>query len=401
MTEIGVIPSPARPGPGGVGDVLALFRQPRSLTRADVGRESGLSRGTVNQRLEVLLASGLIVPTDGEASRRGRPAERFEFNSGRGVLLLADLGATALRTALSDLTGTIMQERFLPTDVTQGPEPVLELVLEMFNGMLRDAGIDAAKVEGIGYGVPGPVDFKAGLLISPPIMTGWDHYDLRGWFARHFTCPVVVDKDVNTMAFGEHRRTHPDVADMLYLKLGTGVGSGIIANGQIYRGADGAAGDIGHQQLIVAGDGPEPLCRCGNTGCVEAYAGGWAILRDLQAEGVQADSVDDVVTLIQSGHATAVRLARDAGRTLGIALSGAVSLLNPSVVVIGGQLAAAESHLFAGMREMIYRRSLPLATRHLQIVTGQLGRRAGVIGLGYLVADWIFAPDAVELALAG
>jgi len=377
-----------------------VFRGHESLTRSDVAEVTGLSRATVNQRLEALLAAGVITPSDGHAPRRGRPAERFAFNAARGILLLADVGATGMTAALCDLSGTILEERFTPSDVTDGPEVVLPLVQGLFADMLAATRHRPDQVEGIGLDVPGPVDFEAGLVISPPIMTGWDRYDIRGWFAPRYPCPVVVEKDANAMVFGEHRLVHPEVANMMYLKLGTGVGSGIIANGQIYRGADGAAGDIGHNQIPIPDDAAEPLCRCGNTGCVEAYAGGWALVRDLQAAGLDVTTVDQALDCIKAGDATAVRLARRAGRILGAALSDAVSLLNPRVVVLGGQLAEAEAHLYAGLREMIYRRSLPLATRHLQIVPSQLGRRAGVVGLGYLVADHVFDPVRVEQALS-
>jgi len=398
VTEI-ALGSPRRPR-AGLGELLTVFRGAPSLTRSDVAEVTGLSRATVNQRLEALLSAGVITPADGQAPRRGRPAERFAFNAARGVLLLVDIGATGMRAALCDLSGSILEERFAASAVTNGPEAVLPEVQELFAQMLAASGHTPEEVEGIGLDVPGPVDFDAGLVISPPIMTGWDRYDVRGWFRRHYPCPVVVDKDANAMAFGEHRLVHPDVANMLYLKLGTGVGSGIIANGQIYRGADGAAGDIGHNQIPIPDDAPEPLCRCGNTGCVEAYTGGWALVRDLQAAGLAITTVDEAVEAIRAGDPTAVRLARRAGRILGAALSDAVSLLNPRVVVLGGQLAAAEAHLYAGLREMIYRRSLPLATRHLQILPSQLGRRAGVVGLGYLVADHVFDPVRVEQALS-
>jgi predicted NBD/HSP70 family sugar kinase len=398
VTQI-ALGGPRRPR-AGLGELLTVFRGHPSLTRSDVAEVTGLSRATVNQRLEALLAAGVITPADGQAPRRGRPAERFAFNATRGILLLVDIGATGMRAALCDLSGAILQERFTPSNVTDGPEAVLPQAQELFAQMLAATGHTPREVEGIGLDVPGPVDVDTGLVISPPIMTGWDRYDIRGWFSRHYPCPVVVEKDANAMVFGEHRLVHPDVADMLFLKLGTGVGSGIMANGQVYRGADGAAGDIGHNQIPIPDDAPEPLCRCGNTGCVEAYTGGWALVRDLQAAGLAITTVDQAVEAIKAGDPTAVRLARRAGRILGAALSDAVSLLNPRVVVLGGQLAAAEAHLYAGLREMIYRRSLPLATRHLQIVPSQLGRRAGVVGLGFLVADHLFDPVRVEQALS-
>jgi len=383
-------------GGSGVGEVLALFRRHPSLSRSDVGSRAGLSRGTVNLRLEALLRAGLLVPSGEQASARGRPAGRFAFNAAGRVLLVADVGATGMGTAVCDLGGRILAERSAVSDVTDGPEPVLTVVAEAFIELLIETGHHPDRVRGIGVAVPGPVDITAGQVVSPPIMTGWDRYDIPGWFAAHYDCPVMVDKDVNAMAFGEQRTHHPAVANLLMLKIGTGVGAGIITNGGIYRGADGAAGDIGHSHVPHPAGTTEPVCRCGNTGCLEAYAGGWALVRDLRGAGHNITGVDQAINLVRSGEPTAVRLSRRSGVVLGGAISDAVNLLNPRVVVVGGQLARAEEHLIAGIREAVYRRSLPLATRHLQIVTSQLDRRAGLVGLALLLADRIFDPTRVD-----
>lgn len=384
-----------------MGDVLTLFRSAPGLTRADLIGRTGLSRSTINQRLDVLLAAGLIVADGEEAPTRGRPAERFRFARGRGVLLVADIGATGMRAALCDLAGSISAEREVRVDVTDGPVDVLTAVDALFDELLKAGGHDAGEVLGIGIDVPGPVDFARGRVVSPPIMTGWDGYDIPGWFAARFGCPVLVDKDVNAMAFGEQRLAHPDVQELLMIKVGTGIGASLISEGRVRRGADGAAGDIGHLHVTVPEVGDEPSCRCGNTGCVEAYAGGWAIVRDLVAAGHDVPDVDAAVAMIRAGDVTALRLARRAGRILGATIADAVSLLNPGVVVLGGQLARVEEQLIAGVREMVYRRSLPLATRNLQIVRSQLDERAGPTGLALLLADGIFAPPRVEAFLAG
>jgi predicted NBD/HSP70 family sugar kinase len=384
----------------GLGEVLQLFRGRPSLTRADVMQLTGLSRSTVNQRLDALLTAALVVPSGEGAPTGGRPASRFEFNCDRGVLLVADIGATGMRTALCDLKGAVRAEIEREIDVATGPQAVLSAAEAMFAELLDAAGRTAAEVHGIGIDVPGPVDFDSGHVVSPPIMSGWDRYDIPGWFAGRYDCPVLVDKDVNAMAFGEQRSVHPEVRQLLMLKAGTGIGAGMIIGGEVYRGADGAAGDIGHIQLTVDDADSEPICRCGNTGCVEAYAGGWAIVRDLQAAGHDVTTVDDAVKLIRTGDTTAVRLARRAGRIIGHAIADSVSLFNPRVVVIGGQLARIEEQLFAGIRETVYRRSLPLATRNLQLVATQLGNRSGLVGLALLLADGIFAPDRVDSLIA-
>jgi predicted NBD/HSP70 family sugar kinase len=397
VPPVSLPPSPVAGSSSAVGEILAMFRAEPSLTRAEVMHRTGLSRTTVNQRLDALLSARLIVPAGEGTPTRGRPAGRFAFNEDRGVLLVADLGATGLRAALCDLTGGIHAERQVRIDVTSaGPESILGTIGTLFTALLAERGRGPVDVHGIGVSVPGPVDFARGRVVSPPIMTGWDGFDIPAWFAPDYGCPVLVDKDVNAMAFGEYRRMYPDVSHLLMLKLGTGVGAGVVVGGELYRGADGAAGDIGHSQLTSPDGADQPLCRCGNLGCVEAYAGGWAITRDLQAAGRDVESVDQAIDLVLAGDPVAVQLTRQAGRVLGAAIAGAVSLFNPRVVVIGGQLVRVEEQLFAGIREMVYRRSLPLATSQLQIHRSRLDVSAGPIGLALLLADSIFAPDRVE-----
>ncbi len=391
-------------GPTGPGDLLALLRAGPPLTRAEVMSFTGLSRSTVNQRIDLLQEAGLIVerePGVVPGRGRGRPAGSFAVNVDRGVLLVCDVGATGMRAALCDLSGEIVHDRSVTCEVTDGPVVVLTAAENLFSGLLAHAGRTAVDVLGIALSVPGPVDHEQATVISPPIMTGWDRFDLRGWFARTYTCPLLLEKDATAMAWGEYRSHYPDSDTMLLLKLGTGVGAGIIAGGRIHRGADGAAGDIGHTQTFEPGEDGGPLCRCGNTGCVEARAGGWAMLRDLAAAGRDVQTVDDLVERIRVADPVAVGLARTAGRVLGIALAETVSILNPRVIVVGGQLAEAEEQIFAGLREMIYSRSLPLATRRLELHRSRLDERAGSVGLALLLADHIHDPQRIDRALLG
>jgi predicted NBD/HSP70 family sugar kinase len=357
---------------------------------------TGLARSTINQRLDALLAAGLIVPAGESISTGGRRPGRFAFNAEVGITLVADIGASGLRTAACDLAGVVLAERATRINVATGPREVLGTVGRCFEELAGEVGRAPEDVKGVAVGVPGPVQFATGRVVSPPIMTGWDGFDIPGFFRDRYGTTVLVDNDVNVMALGEQRASYPDVAHLAFLKVGTGVGFGIVAGGQVLRGTQGAAGDIGHIRVTVPDDTEQPVCICGNVGCVEAYAGGWALIRDLRAAGRTVETVDDVVALIRAGDPSAVRLARRAGRILGEATADAVSLLNPSVVVIGGQLAHADEQLLAGIREVVYQRCLPLATRSLQIVRSSLDLRAGIIGLARLLADTILAPDQLD-----
>ena len=394
-----------RAHPTGPGAVLELIRTGRAATRAELMAATGLSRSTMAARLEALGAAGYLEDAGTGAATGGRRAGAFRLRRDAGVLLAADIGGSHLRTAVTDLAGGILASRHRDLDVASGPETVLGRVEADFAHLLeefRDEGRADRRVRGIGIGVPGPVETGTGQVVSPPIMTGWDGYVVPAFFRERHDCPVLADKDTNLMALGEHRSNWPDEEHLLFLKAGTGIGSGLILGGRLHHGARGAAGDIGHIPApgVDETDTGAPLCRCGNTGCLEAFVGGWALVRDLAAAGHDVRTTDDVIALVRAGTPDAVRLLRQAGRLLGRALADTVSLLNPSLLVIGGELAHAQDHLIAGIREVTYRRSLPLATRDLRVVTSSLRTSAGVSGAAHMVADALFAPATVDRALA-
>ena len=374
----------------GSAELLRLLADRGPMTRAEVGETSGWARVTVNSRIDQLVSAGLIREQDSTVGSRGRPATRFAFHPERGHLLIADIGATAMRLAKCDLSGVILEMTNLATDIGRGPEQVLEEVLEGFRGLVGDEGV--AQTWGIGVSVPGPVEFASGTVVDPPIMTGWDGFGLEGWIRERFGVAAFVDNDVNAMAWGERSAVRPGVDDMFYLKVGTGVGCGIVANGRMVRGSVGAAGDLGHTWADLLDQRTDrPLCRCGKLGCVEAYAGGWAIARDLAAATGSPKTVADVVEALKTGDPQAVNLVRQAGRILGAAVAQTMSLLNPTAVVVGGQVARAGEHLLAGLRELVARRSLPLTTRNFEIAVGILGDEAGVIGLAHGTAAKVLA----------
>jgi predicted NBD/HSP70 family sugar kinase len=382
--------------PTSAGALLRLIRVGTAVTRADLARHTGLARSTVAQRVDALLAQGLVYEAGGSASTGGRPPTKLVFDHEAGVVLVADLGATHSRVAVSDLLGAPLAERASDLDIGLGPEKVLAWVSDHFAGLLEEVGRPRADVRGIGVGVPGPVEFDTGRPVSPPIMPGWDGFGIPEWFASRYGAPVLVDNDVNIMARGEHRMHWSDTRHLLLIKVGTGIGCGIVADGHIHRGARGAAGDVGHIRVTSRED---VVCRCGNVGCLEAVAGGRALAQQLAEAGEDASRSRDVVRLVRAGHPAAIRMVRDAGRTLGEVLAGTVNFFNPAVIVIGGDIGEAHAEHLAGVREGIVSRSLPLATRDLRIVPSQLGDRAGVIGAAIMVTDRVLSPDAVDRSL--
>jgi glucokinase len=378
------------------GELFQLLRDGRARTRAELAELTGLARSTVAARVEALSSLGLIGPAGEAFSSGGRPPSRFAFQPSARIVMAVDVGATHILVAATDLSGRVLSESRVDIEISAGPEAVLDLVVKLCRTLLAQSGRDTRELAGIGIGLPGPVEHSSGKPANPPIMPGWDGFDVPHYIQRSFDTHVVVDNDVNIMALGERAFFWPDVDSLLFIKVATGIGAGIISGGLLQRGADGTAGDIGHVR-VPRGDGL--LCRCGNYGCLEALASGPAVAAALTAQGVHAETGEDVVQLARHGNVKAVQAMRQAGRDVGDVLATCVNLLNPSVIVIGGGLAAGGEHLLAGVREVVYQRSLPLATARLRIVQSMAADQAGVLGASRMVVDDILSPASIEALL--
>ena len=378
-------------------ELFQLLRDGVPRTRAQLAKSTGLARSTIAARVEELMRMGLIMPVADAASTGGRPPSQFALNPSARVVLAADIGASHTTVAVMDLTGAILATRTESRAVAEGPEPVLTWVVDAAAGLLEEAGRDIRSLVAIGIGVPGPVEHSTGQPVNPPIMPGWNRFDVPGWVQQHLQVPVLVDNDVNIMALGERATAWPATAHLMFVKVATGIGAGVISGGELQRGAQGVAGDIGHVRVARGSSVP---CHCGNQGCLEAIASGPAIARTLRAQGVPAESGDDVVALVQRGSLDAIQAVRQAGRDIGEVLTACVSLMNPSVIAIGGSMSRVGEHLIAGVREVVYTRSMPLATEHLAIVPSAAAENAAVIGAGMLAIEHALSPEAFH-SLAG
>ncbi|MFJ6119677.1 ROK family protein [Streptomyces sp. NPDC092129] len=389
-------------GQASAGDLLELVRSGRATTRGALQQATGLSRATVGQRLDRLFRAGWLREGAGgpvDSPLGGRPSITLEFDDAHAVVLAADLDTRHGRAAVLSLAGEILAEHSGSLVVEDGPDAVLGELGRWFAELLPKAGHGVQEVCGIGLAVPGPVDSDTGRIVQPPIMPGWDGFDIRGRLGRAFAeharsgaeVPVLVDNDANLMAYGEQRTGHPDCSAFVLVKVSTGIGAGVVVDGHIYRGIDGGAGDIGHIRVPA---GAEALCRCGSYGCLAAVASGGAVARRLAEAGVPAASGSDVRDLLTAGHPEAAALAREAGRHVGDVLATVVTLLNPGVLMIAGDLAGTP--FLTGLRELLYQRALPRSTAHLDVVTSRLGERAGLVGAGALVVEHLYAPDRVE-----
>ncbi|MDJ0924886.1 MAG: ROK family protein [Acidimicrobiia bacterium] len=374
------------------GALLKLIREGTATTRAELVDLTGLARSTVSQRVDSLLADRLLVEAGEAPSSGGRPPTLLEFNRNAGVVLAADLGATHSRLAVSNLAAEPQGSVYGELAIAEGPEAVLSWVEMEFARLLDEAGKSEIDLMGVGVGLPGPVEFATGRAVSPPIMPGWDGYDVLGRLEDRLGVPVLVDNDVNIMALGEWWAMKSPVQDFMYVKIGTGIGSGLILGGHLHRGGDGAAGDIGHIQVSDTA----VICRCGNPGCLEASSGGAALARGLRDKGYDTEVTRDVVELVRAGNADAIQAVSDAGRRIGAVLATIVNILNPSEIVIGGDLAAAGAELLARIREVVYRRSTALSTRELTIRPSELGDDAGITGAAAMAIEHALSPSEIN-----
>jgi len=381
----------------GVSQLFQLLRDGAPRTRAELAKSTGLARSTIAARVDELMRMGLITPVADGVSTGGRPPSQFALNPAAKIAVAADIGASHATVAITDLTGAIIAEHTEPLDVALGPEPVLEWVVSGAKNLLEHAHRSVGDIAAVGIGVPGPVEHETGQPVNPPIMPGWDRFDIPGWVQRQLPVPVLVDNDVNIMALGERAVAWPNVEHLMFIKVATGIGSGIISGGLLQRGAQGIAGDIGHVQVSRGANVP---CQCGNRGCLEALASGPALARALRDEGAEAYTGRDVVDLVKRGNIDAIQAVRQAGRDIGEVLTACVSLMNPSVIALGGSMASVGEHLIAGVREVVYTRSTPLATKHLSIVQSVAGEKAGIIGASMLAVEYALSPEALNAGLA-
>lgn len=382
--------------PNGPGDVLHLIRRGRAKTRGELLEVTGLSRMTVAQRVDALLASGLVIEGPAGEATGGRRPRSLRFNAEHAVVVVATMDTTHARVALTDLSGRILDHDEVEVSVESGPDQTLDAIVAGIQDLLTRAKVPLSRVCGTGISVPGPIDPGSGRPSQPPIMPGWDAYPIADHLQGALPgLPVLTANDADAAAFGEYTVGFPTSRALCLVKVSTGIGTGIVIDGSAYRGTDGGAGDIGHVRLREASDA---VCQCGARGCLAALASGRAVAARLTELGLPARSGRDVGTWLAQGNPEAARLTQDAGRLIGEVMATVVCVLNPEVVVVGGALASAP--LLAGMRETLYKLSLPRATRHLSLQLGTLGEDAAVVGLTRMVVDQEFSPEAVDARLS-
>ncbi|MCW2507112.1 MAG: family transcriptional regulator, partial [Modestobacter sp.] len=358
--------------------IARLIADSPQLSRAEIVKATGLARSTIDKHLGVLMDAGLVEDAGlGRQDARGRPAQVFRISAKRGVLLVADVGATASHLAITTLDKVVVARAEVDIDVAVGPEKLLEAVCEAFMELLAQNSLGNPDVLGISIGLPGPVDSKLGMVVRPPLMPGWDGFLVCRFMASYFHADVVVDNNVNLMALGEARTYYGKHLPLLMIYIDTGIGAGFVGeDGRVLHGADGSAADIGHVQLQDS----DALCRCGNRGCLEAVASVGAIASRLSTTVAHEVAPEDLLTSLARGEAAAVSVVRETAARLGCVIANLVNFCNPARIVVGGPIAEASEDVLAQVRSVVYQQAQPLATRNLSLVHSALGDEAGLVG---------------------
>lgn len=372
------------------GETFALIRGHGEITRGEIAARTGLSRTAVGARLAALLDAGLVVECQPAASTGGRPATQLSFNADAGVVLSVAIGISRTRLAVCNLAGTVLALADIDSEVALGPQDLMPDVVKGLDVLLHQ--YPDVTVYGVGLSLPGTVDADRGCSCGSAILRGWDGVALRPYLdalPRLSGLPVVLDNDANAIALAERG----DEDDVLVLKASSGMGAGIVAGGVLLRGAHQAAGEFGHNKIPAAQGVP---CRCGDTGCVEAIAGGWAIVHALQQQGRPVRHLRDVAQLAHDGDPEARRMVRESGRFVGEGIAPAVNLLNPAVIVVAGDMAGVHDIFVAGLRETLYRNATAQATGALRVRPARHGDRSATIGTATLVLDRVLSAATID-----
>jgi predicted NBD/HSP70 family sugar kinase len=367
--------------------VAAVLRSRGPRTRAELVELTGLSRPTVSAALADLTSAGLLAQESTVATRPagGRPASVFRLAREAGLAVGIDIGRRHIRVAVADLGHQVLVDHAdrLDFDADDHPHPALDRAAKLVDSALANVEATRASVVGVGLGIPAPVT-RSGQIGSPTLLPAWASLRPERELAGRLHLPVRVENDANLGALGEYVwGAGRDCAALVYVKLATGIGAGIVLDGRLHRGSAGTAGELGHITLDARG----PVCRCGNRGCVELSAGGRALLRHARITHPHLTDLVELVDLALLGDPGCRRLLVDAGRQLGFALGGLLNLINPDRIVVGGELGVATELLLDPLRRGLADTAMAAAVAAVDVVGAELGARASALGGVALALD--------------
>jgi predicted NBD/HSP70 family sugar kinase len=374
-----------------------LLRRP-ARSRGDLGRSLGVSRATVTALLTEFEHAGIVEQQAEDSDERrpkGRPPLQVSLAPRAAFAVGLEFGHRHLRAAVCDLAGGIVAERWAPIQIEGDPYRMLDAAQRMTAEAVAESGVGGERLIGVGVGFAAPVDSATGQVLTGGIMPGWDGLDPAHELEKRLGMPVQVENDANAGAIGEHMfGVGRGVSDLVYLQLSAGIGLGLIMAGRPYRGAAGVAGEIGHVRAVEGG----LICRCGNRGCLETVASPDYVVELLERSRGQKLTMARVMHLVHSGDRGAARAVADAGKSIGRAVAATVNVLNPTLVVVGGDLSQAGDVLLDPIRAAIEEDSLVPAAAAVTVVAGGLGERAEVLGAASI--QLTRAPEALARRLA-
>lgn len=374
------------------GGILTLVRDGYASSRAEISRLTGLAPSTVTLRVDELLAHGYLAESGEGRSRGGRRPRTLTVADAQRYVAGVDLGARHATIVLCDTAGAPLARARIATDITRAPEVVLRDMHQQILSMAAE--FPERELAGIGVSLPGPVG-SDGRVVSPSRMPGWNGIDAASILRGIAGVPVIAENDANAMAWGEYVVGGRRSPFMIVVKAGSSIGVGIIADGHLHRGVRGLAGDVSHTAVA---DAPKTLCSCGRFGCLDAVAGGRAIVAALAEEGLPVDDVSDVSAYARDAHPLAARLLREAGLRTGAVIATLVGFFNPERVVIGGALSSTEAFV-AGVRSSVYDLCLPMSTSGLELVESTAGWQASARGAAVLMLADLLDPAAIDRRL--
>jgi len=370
--------------------ILDIIRfTPGGVSRIELSRRLGLTRAAVTSIINDLQNEGIV--RDAVAYKNGgRRRSMLEIVPEQGYIVGVDMGASHITAIVSDYSSRVIRDKEIRIDISKGPEFCLDQLDRLVQQIIAECGIHFGEISSIGVGVPGPVVNERGVVSSPPIMPGWDNYPIRSSLEKKWGCNVSLNNDAELGALGEWAYgVGRGEENLAYIKVGTGIGAGLMLKSNIYHGVTGTAGEIGHVTINENG----PICTCGNRGCLEAFAGGKAIINRAYEElrkgrrseliglgDIYQISMNDIVSAARKGDLLSQQLLSEAGTYLGTAIASLVNLFNPSIVVIGGGLAQSGDLLLNPIRTTVMNRSLSVAAKAVRISASLLGRRASAMG---------------------
>jgi len=372
---------------GNARRVAEALRMLGPCTRAELISATGLSRPTVTATVAELVTAGLASEATGLAGPArlsgGRPASVVRLSRAAGLAAGVDIGRRHVRIAIADLGHEILAEQAvrLVEDADDTPGPVLDLAAKLVDTALDRIGATRGDLVGTGLGIPAPITL-AGRIGSPMLLPGWEDLAPADEFADRLGVPALLNNDANLGALGEYQwGAGRGCPVLVYVKMATGIGAGIVLDGRLFVGSAGTAGELGHVTIDARG----PVCRCGNRGCVELSAGGRALVEQARLTYPELADVSDLVRLAKAGDPGCRRLLSDAAGLIGIALSGLVNLINPDRIVLGGELGGSTDLMLEPLRRGLAGSAMPAAVEAVRVSRGELGDRACALGAVALV----------------